>query len=41
MTVVGQSHHFDRAPLTSGLPRFADILRVIWHVSKVPITAVD
>ena len=31
-----QSRHFDRAPLTSGLPRLADILRVIRHVSKVP-----
>src|ERR1700694_5204208 len=33
---LGQSRHFDRAPLTSGLPRLADILRVIRHVSKVP-----
>jgi hypothetical protein len=32
----GKSRHFDRAPLTSGLPRLADILRVIRHVSKVP-----
>ena len=32
----GQSRRFDRAPLTSGLPRLADILRVIRPVSKVP-----
>jgi hypothetical protein len=29
----GQSRRFDRASLTSGLPRLADILRVIRHVS--------
>jgi hypothetical protein len=33
----GQSRHFHRAPLTSGLPQLADILRGIRHVSKVPI----
>src|ERR1700726_4884920 len=33
---LGQSRHFDRAPLTSALPRLADILRVNRHVSKVP-----
>jgi hypothetical protein len=32
----GQSRHFDRAPLTSGT-QLADILRLIRHVSKVPI----
>jgi hypothetical protein len=26
--------HFDRAPLTSGLRRLADVLSVIRHVSK-------
>jgi hypothetical protein len=31
-----QSRHVDRAPLTSGFPQIADILRVIRHVSKVP-----
>jgi hypothetical protein len=36
MSAWGQSRRFDRAPLTSGLPRLADILRVIRHVSKVP-----
>src|SRR5260221_8106498 len=36
MSQLGQSRHFDRALLTSGLPRLADILRVIRHVSKVP-----
>jgi len=30
----GQSCHFDRPPLTSGLPRFG-------HVSKVPISDID
>jgi hypothetical protein len=37
---MGQSRHFDRAPLTSGLPQLADILRVIRHVSKVPTAAI-
>jgi hypothetical protein len=36
MSLRGQSRHFDRAPLTSGLPQLADILRVIRQVSKVP-----
>jgi hypothetical protein len=36
MSQLGQSRHFDRAPLTSGLPRLADILGVVRHVSKVP-----
>jgi hypothetical protein len=31
-----QTRHFDRAPLTSGLPQLADILRVNRHVSNVP-----
>jgi hypothetical protein len=31
----------DRAPLTSGLPRLADTLRVIWLVSKVPKGNID
>src|SRR6202043_4252656 len=33
-----QSRHFDRTPLTSGLPQLPDILRVERHVSKVPGT---
>jgi hypothetical protein len=33
---VGHSRHFDHAPLTSGLPRLADILKGSRHVSKVP-----
>jgi hypothetical protein len=37
MSDWGQSRYFDRAPLTSGLARLADILRVIRHVSKVPL----
>ena len=36
MSHSGQSRHFDHAPLTSGLPRLADIPRVSRHVSKVP-----
>ena len=35
---LGRSRHFDRAPFTSGLPRLADILRVIQHVAKVART---
>jgi hypothetical protein len=38
MPVLGQPRHVDRARLTSGLPRLADILRVIRHVSKVPLS---
>jgi hypothetical protein len=34
MSQLGQSRHADRAPLTSGLRRLADILRGIRHVSK-------
>ncbi len=37
LAVRGQTRHFERTPLTSGLPRLADILRVIRHVAKVPI----
>jgi hypothetical protein len=36
MSELGQSRHFDRAPLASGLRRLADILKVSRHVSKVP-----
>ena len=36
MSGAGQSRHLDRAPLTSGLPRVADIFSVCRHVSKVP-----
>src|ERR1700682_2970946 len=32
----GQKRRFDRRPVTSGLPRSADIRRVRRHVSKVP-----
>ena len=31
-----KSPHFDRSPLTSGLPPETDILRAGRHVSKVP-----
>jgi hypothetical protein len=36
-TASGHSRRFDRPPLTSGLARSSDILRVIRHVAKVPI----
>jgi hypothetical protein len=36
MSEMGQTRHFDRAPVTSGLPQSTDILRVRQHVSKVP-----
>jgi hypothetical protein len=36
MSQLGQSRHLDRAPLTSGLPRLADIFSVCRHVRKVP-----
>jgi hypothetical protein len=35
-TVWGQTRHFDRAPITSGLPLLADNFRAGQHVSKVP-----
>jgi hypothetical protein len=38
MSQSGHSRHFDRAPITSGLPRLADIFRDRRHVSKVPTT---
>ncbi len=38
VSAMGQSRHFDRAQLTSGLSRLADFLKVIRHVSKVPET---
>ena len=34
--LLGQSRHFDRAPLACGFPRIAEILRVSRHVSMVP-----
>jgi hypothetical protein len=33
---LGQSRHFDRAPLTSGLPRSTDIVRPAQLVRFVP-----
>src|ERR1035437_9103868 len=36
MSVWGQSRHSDHAPLTSGLPRIADIFTFRRHVSNVP-----
>jgi hypothetical protein len=36
MSAPGQTRQFDRAPMTSGLPQQADLLRVRRHVSKVP-----
>jgi len=36
MSELGQSRRLERAPVTSGLPRGADILSVGRHVSNVP-----
>ena len=36
MSVVGQKRRFAPLPATSGLPRLADLRRVIRHVAKVP-----
>src|SRR5258705_12491722 len=36
MSAPDQSPHFDRSPLTSGLPPETDLLRAGRHVSKVP-----
>jgi hypothetical protein len=36
MSHMGQKRRADRAPVTSGLPRLADILRATWHASNVP-----
>jgi hypothetical protein len=41
MSELGQSRHFDRAPLNSGLPQQADIFRVERHVLNVPISESD
>jgi hypothetical protein len=38
LAVRGQTRPFERTPLTSGLPRLADIPRVIRHVAKVPMS---
>ena len=35
MSGWGHSRHFGDVPVTSGLPRSADILRAIRHVAKV------
>jgi len=37
MAYVGRQRRFDLRPVTSGLPRRTDILRVRRHVSKVPM----
>jgi hypothetical protein len=34
MSAYGQSRHFDSAPLASGLPQLADILRVTRDAQK-------
>jgi hypothetical protein len=36
MSLMGHSHHFDRAPVTSGSPLRADVLKAGQHVSNVP-----
>jgi hypothetical protein len=38
MSGMGQTRHFDRAPITSDLPGLADNFGVRRHVSKVPAT---
>jgi hypothetical protein len=38
---LGQKRHLDRRSATSGLPREADIFRVIRHVSKMPCAVVE
>jgi hypothetical protein len=38
---LGQKRRFGRAPITSGLPRPADVFGVRRHVSKVPISEVN
>jgi hypothetical protein len=38
MPELGHSRHSDHAPITSGLPRKADIFSIRRHVSKVPST---
>jgi hypothetical protein len=37
MSERGQSRRFDQTPITSAIARLADIFRIGWHVSKVPI----
>jgi hypothetical protein len=37
MTALGQSRHFDRPPVTSGLPQLTDIPRPAQLVRFVPI----
>jgi hypothetical protein len=34
MCALGQSRRIDRAPVTSGFPRLADILKVFRHVKR-------
>src|SRR3981189_1961444 len=41
MSLVGQKRRLDRRSATSGLPREADIFRVLRHVSKVPCAVVE
>jgi hypothetical protein len=36
MSQLGQTRHFDRAPLTSGLPRSTDVVRPIRLVRFMP-----
>jgi hypothetical protein len=40
MSEMGQSHHFDHAPITSGLTRKADRFKAGGHFAKVPNTDV-
>jgi hypothetical protein len=40
MSQMDQTLHFDHTPVTSGLPRLADIFGIRRHVSKVPTAEV-
>src|SRR5438552_17533218 len=40
MSELGQTRHFDRAPITSGLLQQADLIRVRRHVSNVPLAVI-
>src|SRR6266480_4273458 len=40
MSGVGRSRRFDPRPITSALPRLADVFRTGRHVSKVPMIGI-
>jgi hypothetical protein len=41
MSELGQTRHFDRAPITSGLPLTADLVRPVRLVRFVPTGDID